>query len=433
MERKIISKNFGVEDSWTLPVYEANGGYAAMRKAFGMDPQAVLEEVKASKIRGRGGAGFPMGLKWSFVPRDIDKPKYLCVNADEGEPGTFKDRHILENDPHMMIEGIIICCWAVGIRKAFIYIRGEFHKQCDRLDSAVREAYEKGYLGRNINSDGFDLDIVVHRGAGAYICGEETGLIESVEGKRGQPRMKPPFPALIGVFDCPTVVNNVETLAALPWILQNGAAAYAAIGTEKSSGTKLWSISGHVERPGVYELDMGVPLRVLLEEHAGGVRNGKKLKAVIPGGSSTPVLTAEEAYTVNLDYESLEKAGSMLGSGAMIIIDEETCMVWVLTILEKFYAHESCGQCPPCREGTAWMHRLLCKIERGEGTLEDLDKLEDIANNIGGKTICVLSDAAAMPAQSFIKKFRHEFEEHIKTGHCRFRDNKWTAALEGVH
>ncbi|MBD3336873.1 MAG: NADH-quinone oxidoreductase subunit NuoF [Candidatus Eisenbacteria bacterium] len=432
-ERKLISRNFDRPESWTLAAYEESGGYRAMRKAFAMEPAAVVEEVKRSGIRGRGGAGFPMGVKWGFVPRETDKPKYLCVNADEGEPGTFKDRYILERDPHMMLEGIIICCWAVGIHKAFIYIRGEFWSQEERLRRAVDEAYAKGYLGSDINGKGFDLEIVIHKGAGAYICGEETGLIESLEGKVGKPRIKPPFPALVGAFDCPTVVNNVETLAALPWILENGGAAYAAIGTEKSTGTKLWAVSGHVERPGVYELEMGVPLRVLLEDHAGGVRGGKPLKAVIPGGSSVPVLTAEEALACNLDYESLQAAGSMLGSGAMIVMDEDTCMVWALLILEKFYAHESCGQCTPCREGTEWMHRLVGRIERGEGTAEDLAKLEYVADTIGGTTICVLSDAAAMPAASFIKKFRGEFEEHIRLGRCPRRGERWTAALERAH
>jgi NADH-quinone oxidoreductase subunit F len=433
VERKIISQNFGIPDSWKLEVYEAHGGYRAMRKALEMEPKAVIEEVKTSGLRGRGGAGFPTGLKWSFVPQDTDKPKYLCVNCDESEPGTFKDRYIIDNDPHRLIEGIIICAWAVGIHKAFVYFRGEFHQQKRRFDEALREAYAKGYLGENVAGTGFRLDVVTHKGAGAYICGEETGLIESLEGKVGKPRIKPPFPAVVGVFGCPTVVNNVETLSALPWILEHGGKAYAAIGTEKSTGTKLWCVSGHVERPGVYELEMGVPLRVLLEEHAGGVRGGKRLKAVIPGGSSVPVLTAEEALSANLDYESLMEKGTMLGSGGMIVMDEDTCMVWALAVIEKFYAHESCGQCSPCREGTNWLYRLVSRIEKGEGRMKDIDTILDVARHMQGATICVLSDAAAMPAESFVTKFRHEFEEHVRRGGCPVRGEKWTAALEMPH
>jgi len=433
VETKVISQNFGLPESWTLAVYESTGGYEGMRKAFAMEPGALIEEVKASGLRGRGGAGFSAGLKWSFVPKGTDKPKYLCVNADESEPGTFKDRYILELDPHRLIEGIVICSWAVGIHKAFVYFRGEFHEQQERFEGALKEAYGKGYVGRNADGKGFDLEIVPHKGAGAYICGEETGLIESLEGKVGKPRPKPPFPAVVGVFGCPTVVNNVETLSALPWILRNGAKAYAGLGTEKSAGTKLWSVSGHVERPGVYELEMGTPLPVLLEDLCGGVRGGKKLKAVIPGGSSVPVMTAEEAMGARLDYESLQAAGSLLGSGGMIVMDEDTCMVWALAILEKFYAHESCGQCTPCREGTAWLYELVARIERGEGTPRDMDRLLDIAGNMSGTAICFLSDSAAMPARSFVTKFRREFEDHIGKPNCPVRGSSWTAALTMPH
>jgi len=415
MPKKIISIRFDKPGNHTLKGYLANGGYRTLEKVFAMKPDDVIEEVKRSGLRGRGGAGFPTGMKWSFVPKNTDKPKYLCVNADEGEPGTFKDRLILEFDPHALIEGIIICCRAVGIKTAYVYVRGEYDIQIARFSAAVREAYDAGYLGRNIKGSGVDVDVVIHKGAGAYICGEETGLIESLEGKKGQPRPKPPFPAVIGLFNCPTVVNNVETLSALPWIIENGAAAYAAIGTEKSKGTMLFSISGMVERPGVYEGEFGVNLWQFIEESTGGVKDGKALKAVIPGGSSSSILTAEEARNVKLDYESIAAAGSMVGSGAIMVLDEDTSIVKALEVVLRFYAHESCGQCPPCREGTYWLYEIVHRIREGKGRPEDIDLMLSICPDMMGRTVCVLADSAAMPAASYIKKFRHEFEAMIDT------------------
>ncbi len=418
MSKKIISINFDKPDAYKLPVYEDLGGYGSLEKLFKTDPADVIETVKQSGLRGRGGAGFPAGMKWSFVPKDTDKPKYLCVNADEGEPGTFKDRKILVLDPHRLIEGIIICCWAVGIKTAYIYVRGEYVFPISRVQGAIDEAYEKGYLGKNIQGSGFDLDVYVHQGAGAYICGEETGLIESLEGKKGQPRTKPPFPALIGAFNCPTVVNNVETLSALPFIMNEGPAAYAAFGTEKSTGTMLFSISGMVERPGVYEEEFGVNLWEFIERVSGGVKGGRKLKGVIPGGSSSPILTAEEARNVNLDYESIAAAGSMVGSGAIMVLSEDNCIVKALQVITRFYAHESCGQCPPCREGTYHMARMADRLERGEGKMEDLDMMLEMCPNMMGTTVCVLADAMSMPTKSYLEKFRHEFEQHIKEKRC---------------
>ncbi len=413
MSQKIISIRFDKPGNHKLDGYLANGGYRTLAKVFGMKPDDVTEEVKRSGLRGRGGAGFPTGMKWSFVPKNIDKPKYLCVNADEGEPGTFKDQLILKFDPHALIEGIITCCYAVGIHTAYVYIRGEYDFPIARFSAAVEEAYAKGYLGKNIQGSGFDLDVVVHRGAGAYICGEETGLIESLEGKKGQPRPKPPFPAVVGAFGCPTVVNNVETIAALPWIMEHGAAAYAAIGTEKSKGTMLFSISGMVERPGVYESEFGVNLWDFIEKSTGGIKNGKQLKAVIPGGSSSAILTADEARNVKLDYESIAAAGSMVGSGAIMVLDEDTCVVRALEVVLRFYAHESCGQCPPCREGTYWLYQIVSRIRKGQGRPEDIDTLLSICPDMSGRTVCVLADSAAIPTSSYIKKFRHEFEAYI--------------------
>ena len=420
-EVKLLTRNFAMAESWSLESYERAGGYRAFRKALEMEPAAVTQLVKDSGLRGRGGAGFPTGLKWSFVPKDAARPKYLCVNADESEPGTFKDRYLLELDPHSLVEWIIITCWAVGIHHAYVYVRGEFGLPYYRLRDAVGEAYARGYLGADVGGKGFALEVTLHRGAGAYICGEETGLIESLEGKKGMPRIKPPFPAVVGAFGGPTVVNNVETLAALPWILEHGAEAYRKYGTEKSPGTKLFSVSGHVNRPGVYEIPLGLPLRDLVYDLCDGVPGGKKMKANIPGGSSVPVLTAEEAEKVDLDYESLAAAGTMLGSGGMIVLDEDTCMVWALAVLEKFYAHESCGQCTPCREGTGWLRDLIYRLEAGGGSRGDLDKILSITRNMIGTTICVLSDAAAMPSASFVSKFRAEFEAHAGAGRCPIR------------
>jgi len=409
----IISARFDKAGSHTLAGYKANGGYGTFEKLFRMKPDEVIDEVKKSGLRGRGGAGFPTGMKWSFIPKSTDKPKYLCVNADEGEPGTFKDRLILERDPHALLEGIVICCHAVGIKTAYIYIRGEYDFPLARLDAALKEAYAAGLVGKNIQGSGTDVDIVIHRGAGAYICGDETGLIESLEGKKGQPRPKPPFPAVIGVFGCPTVVNNVETISALPWILHNGADAYAAIGTDKSKGTMLFSISGMVERPGVYESAFGVNLWDFIAQATGGVKDGKKLKAVIPGGSSSAILTADEARNVKLDYESIAAAGSMVGSGAIMVLDEDTCVVKALEVVLRFYAHESCGQCPPCREGTYWLYEIVNRIRTGRGRPEDIDLMLSICPDMLGRTVCVLADSAAIPAASYIKKFRSEFEAYI--------------------
>jgi len=414
---KILSANWGKENSRSIETYLAGGGYKSAEKALSMSPEKVAQEVLDAGLRGRGGAGFPAGRKWMFMPKD-NRPKYLCVNADEGEPGTFKDREIMRNDPHMLIEGIIIASWAMGANNAYVYIRGEFREPAEILEKAIEEAYQKGFLGQRIFGKDFNLNAWVHRGAGAYICGEETSLIESLEGKRGQPRIRPPFPPQRGVFDMPTTVNNVETIASVPFIIREGASAYRRFGTEKSPGTKLFCISGHISKPGVYELPLGYPLMKLINEVAGGVINGLKLKAVIPGGSSTPILKAEECQGVNLDYESLAQAGSMLGSGAVIVIAEGTCMVKLLEILTHFYAHESCGQCTPCREGTGWAHQIAKRIYQGKAELKDIDVLYSLGENMLGRTICPLADAASCPIMNFTKKFREEFEAHIKHRGC---------------
>jgi NADH-quinone oxidoreductase subunit F len=418
MSVKILTKNWGVENSHLLATYESRGGYEALKKALrgGMKPAQIIDEVKASGLRGRGGAGFPCGMKWSFVPQNTGKPIYLCVNADESEPGTNKDREILERDPHMVIEGAVLSAFAVGAKTIFFYIRGEFDLPLRRIRAAVEEAFKKGYLGKNILGSGFDCDFLVHRGAGAYICGEETGLISSVEGGRGEPKIKPPFPAVKGAFGCPTVVNNVETLAAVPWILINGGAAYAAIGTEKSKGTKVVSVSGRVKRPGNYEIPLGYPLKKLLYEDCGGMQEGYRLKAVIPGGSSVPILRAEAAETLLLDYEACQAAGTFLGSAGCIVVDHTQDMVKLLTVLAHFYSHESCGQCTPCREGTGWAHRILKKIDSGRGAKADLDLLNSVAANMSGATICALADALAMPIRSWLKAFPEEFEAKVAAG-----------------
>ena len=416
---KLLLRNIGVTDSHTLAVYQSRGGYQSWEKVVrNMKPVELIEEVKASGLRGRGGAGFPTGMKWSFVPKDSPKPKYLVCNADESEPGTFKDRLLIEQDPHAIIEGTLIAAYGIQSHTAFIYIRGELVAGAKILERAVEEACRAGYIGKNIFGSGYDLDVIVHRGAGAYICGEETALLSSLEGGRGWPKVKPPFPATHGLFGCPTVVNNVETLAALPWILERGAAAYAAMGTEKSKGTKLFSVSGHITRPGVYEVEMGYPFKKFLEEDCGGVPNGRKLKGVIPGGGSMPVLRPEEIEKVNLDYESVQAAGSMLGSGGVIVMDETTCMVRAASNIARFFAHESCGQCSPCREGCHWMEKIFYRIEHGEGQAGDLDLVLNISGNIMGNTICPFGDAAAMPAAAFIRKFRPEFEAHIAEKKC---------------
>lgn len=413
---KILTANWNKQGAHTLKGYEANGGYVALRKVLAAgNPVAVIDEVKTSGIRGRGGAGFPAGMKWSFVPQNTGKPIYLCVNADESEPGTNKDRQILEADPHMLIEGALIAAYAIRAKIVFFYIRGEFDLAYRRMQTAVAEARAAGCFGANIFGSDFSVDFLIHKGGGAYICGEETGLISSVEGGRGEPKVKPPFPAVKGAFGCPTIVNNVETLAAVPWIINNGASAYNAIGTEKSPGTKLFSVSGRVKRPGNYELPLGYPMAKLLLEDCGGMQDGYSMKAVIPGGSSVPVLKAETALAMNLDYESVQAAGSLLGSGGIIVIDHTQKMPELLEVLAHFYSHESCGQCTPCREGTGWAHRIMRKINAGKGTAADLKLLETIASQMSGATICFLADSLVMPIRSFLANFREEFDALVST------------------
>lgn len=415
---KILFKHIDVPDQHKIDTYIKNGGYKALPKALKeYSPNDLIEMVKKSGLRGRGGAGFPTGLKWGFVPKDSPKPKFLLCNADEGEPGTFKDRWLIEKDPHQLIEGIIISSYAIGAHRAFIYIRGEFAFGAERLENAISEACQNGYLGKSILGSGFDLDLEVYRGGGAYICGEETSLMESIEGNRGNPRLKPPFPASVGLFKNPTVINNVETLSNIPHIVLNGADWYARIGMPKSTGTKIFSLSGHVNKPGNYELPMGTPLRELIYQCGGGVKDDRKLKAVIPGGVSTPVLTSQ-VIDVKMDFESLFEAGSLLGSGAVIVMDETTCMVKVACRLSKFYEHESCGKCVPCREGTRWIRMIIERIESGKGREEDIDLLLDICTNIVGKTVCPMGDAAVVPIMSTIEKFRDEYEYHIKNKKC---------------
>ena len=411
----VLSTRFKDPEGTWLEDYVSDDGYVAARKALtSMTPAEVIDEVSRAKLRGLGGAGFPAGRKWSFVPKETTKPKFLVVNADEGEPGTFKDRYIMERDPHALLEGMIISAYAIGSHKAYAYIRGEYFQSAKRLQRAIDEACSHGWLGKNIQGTGFDLDVVIHRGAGAYICGEETALLTSLEGGKGFPRLKPPFPAISGLFASPTIVNNVETLACVPFILRHGADRFAEIGTESQGGTRLFCVSGHVVRPGVYEAPVSVTLRELIEG-AGGMRDGNKLKAVIPGGISAKILTADE-IDVAMDFDSLMAAGSMAGSGGVIVMDEATCMVQALDSAARFFADESCGQCSPCREGTGWVHRILRRIVEGRGSVRDLDELLAIAGDMEGNTICVFADAAAWPVQSYIKKFRHEFEEYIHTG-----------------
>ena len=415
-EGPVLSSRLGDPDGTWLEDYLAGGGYEAASKALtSLTPAQVIEEVLQANLRGLGGAGFPAGRKWSFIPKDSPKPVYLVVNADEGEPGTFKDRYILERDPHALLEGMLIAAYAIGSHKAYVYIRGEYFRCAQRLQRAIDEARDRGWLGRDILGTGFDLDVVVHRGAGAYICGEETALLSSLEGGKGQPRLKPPFPAISGLFGCPTIVNNVETLSCVPFILRHGAARFATIGTEHQGGTRLFCVSGHVVQPGVYEAPVSITLRELIEDKALGMRAGKRLKAVIPGGISAKILTADE-IDVAMDFDALMAAGSMAGSGGVIVMDEDTCMVEALDAACRFYADESCGQCSPCREGTGWVHRILTRILAGEGRIEDLDDLLTISGDMEGMTICVFADAAAWPVQSYITKFRSEFEEYIRSG-----------------
>jgi len=405
---KVLLANIDKPDQVKIEKYRERGGYKALEKTLAMEQSAVIEEVKASGLRGRGGAGFPTGMKWSFVPRNTGKQTFLLCNADESEPGTFKDRLLMERDPHMMIEGMAIAAYALNCHLAYIYLRGEYEFIAYTIQQALDEAYQAKILGPSVFGRDYSLDIHLHLGQGAYICGEETSLIESLEGYRGYPRLKPPFPAVSGFLASPTVVNNVETLCAVPWIMLNGAAAYAAMGTEKSKGTKLFSVSGHVARPGTYEVELGYPLMDFINNEAGGVTG--RLKAVIPGGSSVPVLTAAECDGVNLDYESLLKAGSMLGSGGMIVFNDSIKMPEVLSVIADFYAHESCGQCTPCREGTGWAAKIMRNLVSGKGKRSDIDLLYKIADMMEGKTICPLADADVMPIRSFVTKFRAEFE-----------------------
>jgi NADH-quinone oxidoreductase subunit F len=416
----LLFQNVWKENSTSIEVYEASGGYAKLGEWLRFEPEILIEEVKKSNLRGRGGAGFPTGMKWGFLPKESPRPRYMCVNADESEPGTYKDRVIIERDPHRLIESIVVSCHAIRSKTAYIYIRGEFHEGARTLEKALAEARAAGYVGKDILGTGIDVDIWVHRGAGSYECGEETALIESLEGKRGQPRIKPPFPAVVGVYGCPTIVNNVETLVNVPLILERGAEWFASYGTEKNGGPKLYSISGHVVRPGSYEAPMGrITLRDLIygEGYAQGIKDGRKLKAVVPGGSSTPVLTADE-IDIAMDFDGVAKAGSMLGSAGTVVMDDSTCMVWMAKNLIYFYKHESCGKCSPCREGTGWMLRLLERIEAGEAQEKDLDLLWKVTDSISGKTVCPFGDAAIAPPQSTLQKFREEFEYHVREGRC---------------
>ncbi len=412
---KVLFEHRGKADIETFDGWKAAGGFSALEKALKMTPEEVIEEVKSSGLRGRGGAGFPTGVKWGFVPKGGEKPVYLCINADESEPGTCKDRVLMEELPFMCLEGALIAAYAIQAKMAFWYIRGEFDLSERRMRQAVEVLREKGLIGKNVLGSGWDIDFGVHRGAGAYVCGEETGLISSVEGKQGQPKLKPPFPALEGAFGCPTIVNNVESLAAVPWIVNHGGSKYSALGTEKSKGTKLFSVSGAVNKPGVYEVEMGYPMADLINKECGGALNGIGLKAIIPGGSSVPVMPADVAMKTNLDYESVQEAGSLLGSGGVIVIDENQSMPELLDILGRFYAHESCGQCTPCREGTGWGARILHRVHEGRGEQQDLETLDRIARFMSGTTICFLASSMSMPIQSFFKHFKHEFEALMPT------------------
>ena len=406
-------------DNWRLKDYERRGGYAALRKILNdkITPDAVIAEVKKSALRGRGGAGFPTGLKWSFMPRQFPGQKYLVCNSDEGEPGTFKDRDLLRYNPHAVIEGMAIAGYAMGATAGYNYVHGEIWADYERFEQALAEAYEAGYLGKNVLGSDLTFDLYAAHGYGAYICGEETALLESLEGKKGMPRFKPPFPASYGLYGKPTTINNTETFAAVPWIINHGGDAFLAVGRTNNGGTKIFSVSGDVEKPGNYEVPLGTPFAKLLEL-AGGMRGGGKLKACIPGGSSMPVLPGELMMATDMDYDSIAKAGSMLGSGAVIVMDDKRCMVRCLERLSYFYFEESCGQCTPCREGTGWLYRVVHRIETGAGKHDDLSLLSSVADNIQGRTICALGDAAALPVKSFVKHFRSEFEHHIEHKKC---------------
>lgn len=412
MEKLILPDIPGLH---TIDVYESHGGYKAFRKALGMKPEEVTDDVKKSGLRGRGGACFPTGLKWTFMPKQTTKPKYICVNGDESEPGTFKDRQIFEFNPHLLIEGTLIGAYAMGVTTSFIYVRGEYGKWIRLLEKAIGDAYAKGYIGTSILGSSFSTNIVVHKGAGAYICGEESSLMNSIEGMRGYPRVKPPFPAQFGLWGCPTTINNVETMCNVPLIINHGWEWYSKIGAPKHPGPILVGISGHVNKPGVYELPTGVPLLEIIYKHAGGVLGDKKIKAVIPGGSSTMIMRGDQLEGACMDAESLKTAGSSVGTAGLIVMDEDTDLMKVIARISMFYYHESCGQCTPCREGTGWLWKILKRFEKGEGRAEDIDLLMDIANNIEGNTICALGDAAAWPVQSMIRRFRDEFEKRVKT------------------
>jgi NADH-quinone oxidoreductase subunit F len=412
----VLTRYVRERNSYTLDFYLKHEGYEALKKALTKKPDEIIEMVKASGLRGRGGAGFPTGMKWQFVDKKTE-PRYIVCNADESEPGTFKDHLLMERNPHLLIEGCAIGCYAIGAKVAYIYIRGEFLHVQAVLEKAIEEAYARGMLGRNLFGSGFDCDVYVHRGAGAYEAGEETALLESLEGKRAQPRNKPPFPAVVGVYGKPTAVNNVETLCNVPSIVAKGAEWYAALGPEKNGGPKLYCVSGHVKKPGVFEASMNITLRELIEDRAGGVREGRKLKAVIPGGSSVPILLPDQLDT-QASFDAIQKAGSLLGSAAIVVLDDTTCMVWLAENLLHFYRHESCGKCTPCREGTDWLYKILRRIERGDGQMRDLEMLQSISNNIGGKTLCAFGDAAVTPVLTTLKHFRHEYEAHIKEGRC---------------
>ena len=419
MTNEVCFRNIHLPNSWTLDTYVGNEGYDAWKKILRekTPPDEIIAELKTSSLRGRGGAGFPTGLKWSFMPRDAEGQKYIVCNSDEGEPGTFKDRDILRYDPHSLIEGMAIAGYCIAATAGYNYIRGEFDEPIDRFEEALKEAYAAGLLGKNILGSGIDFDLYTHIGAGAYICGEETALLESLEGKKGQPRFKPPFPAGYGLYGRPTTINNTETLASVPTILRKGGQWFLDIGKPNNGGPKIFSVSGHVNKPGNYEVPLGTPFAELLKM-AGGMKNGATLKAVIPGGSSVPVLPGEIMMNVDMDYDSIAQAGSMLGAGSVIVMDDSTCMVKVLERISHFYYEESCGQCTPCREGTGWLSRMVHRIEHGKGTQEDIDKLEDVAAKIEGRTICALGDAAAMPVASFVKHFREEFAYHVEHKRC---------------
>ena len=419
MANEVCFKNLHLDRPWLLENYQKEGGYEALTKIIkeNITPEQIIDEVKASGLRGRGGAGFPTGLKWSFINRAAPIDKYVVCNSDEGEPGTCKDRDILRYNPHALIEGMIICGYAIGAKAGYNYIRGEFWEPYERFEQAIEEARKAGFLGKDILGSGFDFDLYSHLGGGAYICGEETALLESIEGKKGQPRFKPPFPAMFGLYGKPTVINNTETLASVPSIITSGGEWFKNLGVENSGGCKLFSVSGNVNKPGNFEVPMGTPFSELLEM-AGGVTEGRKLKAVIPGGSSAPVIPGGQMMDLTMDYDSIASAGSMLGSGAVIVMDDSNCMVKVLERMSYFYYEESCGQCTPCREGTGWLYRVVSRIENGKGQNSDLDLLDDVADKIAGKTICALGDAAAMPVSGMLKHFRDEFQYHIDHKKC---------------